>query len=98
MASFAFAVASVACASSTAASRLSVSTVASTWPAVTVVPATTGTAVTVPDTAKLTESFTVGVAVPSLSTVFCMVVRLAAVVMGAATVDLVFAGTANPNQ
>ena len=60
-------------AASTSSERAVVSTVASTWPAVTVWPALTLTAVTVPDTAKLRLAWLAGSIVPELATV-CWIV------------------------
>src|SRR5665648_1177908 len=77
-ASLASAAASVALAESRSALRVSVSIVASVWPAVTVWPAATATEVTVPLASKLTSSWTVGVKVPLATTLFSSVVRLAA--------------------
>ena len=64
---------SCAWAALTSSERAVVPTVASTWPAVTVWPAFTSTAVTVPETPKLRFAWLAGSIVPELATVCCMV-------------------------
>ena len=60
--------------------RAVVSTVASTWPAVTVWPALTFTPVTVPETAKFRAAWLAGSSVPELATVCWMLVVVAVAV------------------
>ncbi len=73
---------SCACAALTSSESAVVSTVASTCPAVTLCPALTSTAVTVPETAKLRFAWLAGSSVPELVTV-CWIVP---VVTGTVTV------------
>jgi hypothetical protein len=87
-----------ACAVSRAAFSVEVSSVARVSPAVTVLPAVTLTAVTVPDEAKFTSSCTAGVSVPEPATVFSMVWRLAVVVLVAAWAPCAPAWIPKPNQ
>ena len=82
-ASLALAAASVAFADASEDCRSRVPTVASTWPFLTVSPAWTLTAVTVPDTAKSTDSWTAGVSVPVVEIDCLIVLTLAATVVSA---------------
>ena len=77
--------------------RAVVSTVASTCPAVTVWPAFTSTAVTVPETAKLRLAWLAGSRVPELATV-CWMVPVVAVTVTVVTVSPVAVDDPDVNQ
>ncbi|HEY7812785.1 MAG TPA: hypothetical protein VIC62_06070, partial [Nakamurella sp.] len=74
----AWALASVSLASARVCCMVSVSTVASAWPAVTVWPADTATSVTVPLATNETSCWTAGVRMPEVLIVFLMVSTAAA--------------------